>query len=313
MSNILPQDNGVQAPGVVCLANESRFAAANLSAPLTTFAVNWSDPSGLQALLDFVAPPVFVPRRFEFRKADNAQAFLSETDDIRSIGSEFKRVEYTGTSVDAKNLNKGLTIRVDHDEEADDAWQERYVQLLLQRLLRNELRRAVTALDAAAIASAKTWDSSANPDADVRDALIAAANTTGVRPNRILFGEGAWSKRSDAYDDQDNAGANRSAGMTPDELAARLFVDGVKVMASRYQDSSTTKAKIVDAAVYAFFSDASGVKDEPANIKRFVTPTEQGAYRVYLEEHAKYTDLTVEHYSNIIVTSDSGIQKLAIS
>ncbi len=300
-------------PGVVCLANESRFNAQNLSAPLTTFAVNWSDPSGLQKLPDFVAPPVYVPRRFEFRKADNAQAFLSETDDIRSIGSEFKRIEYTGESVNAKNYNKGLTIRVDHDEEADDSWQERYVQLLLQRLLRNELRRAVTAIDAAATSSDKTWDSSANPDADVRNALIAAANVTGVRPNRVLFGEGAWSLRSDAYDEQDNAGANRSAGMTPEELAARLFVDGVQVLAARYQDSSSAKAQILDASVYAFFSDDSGIKDEPANIKRFVTPTEQGAYRVYLEEHAKYTDLTVEHYSNIIITSTSGIQKLAIS
>jgi len=29
-----------------------------------------------------------------------------------------------------------------------------------------------------------------------------------------------------------------------------------------------------------------------------------------LEEHAKYTDISVEHYSNIVVTSDLGIQKL---
>jgi len=312
-STTLSLDDGRQQSGVICLANESRFSAANLSAPLTTFAVNWKDPQNLQGVLEFIAPTVYVPRRFEFRRALNAEAFLSESDDVRAIGAAFKRVEYSGDSVNAKNFNKGLTVRIDHDEEADGNWQERYVQLLLQRLLRNELRRAVAALDAVAVNQAKTWDANANPDADVRAALAAAANTTGVRPNRVIYGEDAWFKRSDAYDTQNNAGANRSAGMTPDELAPRLFVDGVKVLSARYQDSATSKAKILGNTVYGYYADFSGVKDEPSNLKRFVTPTEQGAYRVYVEEHAKYTDLTVEHYSNIVVTSDIGVRKITVS
>ena len=257
----LPLDDGQQASGVICMANESRFAAANLSTPLTTFAVSWRDPQNLQGLLDFIAPPVYVPRRFEFRRAVNAEAFLSESDDVRAIGSAFKRIEYTGDSVNAKNHNKGLTIRVDHDEEADGNWQERYVQLLLQRLLRNELRRSITALDSVAVNVAKTWGSTANPDADVRDALTAGASATGLRPNRVLFGEDAWFKRADAYDAQNNAGANRSASLTPDELAPRLFVDGVKVMSARYQDTATTKAKIVSNVVYGYYAEQSGIKD----------------------------------------------------
>jgi hypothetical protein len=309
----LPLDNGQQAPGTICLANESRFAASNLSAPLTTFAVNWRDPNNLQSLLDFVAPPVFVQKRFEFRRATNAEAFFSETDDVRAIGAAFKRVEYTGDSVTARNFNKGLTIRVDHDEEPDGNWQERYVQLLLNRLLRNELRRAISAIDAVAVNTAKTWDINANPDADVRDQLAAAASITGIAPNRVVFGEDAWFKRADSYDRQSNAGAIRSASLTLEELAPRLFVEGVRVLRARWQDSATTKAKILGNTVYAYYAEQSGVKDEPSNLKRFVTPTEQGAYRVYVDEHAKYTDLTVEHYSNIVITSDLGIRKLTIS
>ncbi len=313
ISNSLPADNGQQPSGVICAANESRFAATNLSEPLTTFAVAWKDGSDLQTLLDFIAPPVFVQRRFEFRRASNAEAFLSETDDVRAIGAAFKRVDYTGDAVQSKVFNKGLTIRIDHDEEPDGNYQERYVQLLLQRLLRNELRRAVAALDGAAVSASKTWGASANPDADVRDAIAAAANVTGVSPNRVLFGEGAWFKRADAYDQQDNAGASRSAGLTPDELAPKLFVEGVRILRARYQSSETAKANILGNSVYAYYAEQSGIKDEPSNLKRFVTPTEQGAYRVYVDEHAKYTDLTVEHYSNIVVTSDLGIRKLAIS
>jgi len=312
-NSTLSLDNGQQASGVICLANESRFAASNLSEGLTTFAVNWRDPNDLQTLLDFIAPPVYVPRRFEFRRAENAQAFLTEEDDVRAIGSAFKRVEYSGESVNAKNFNKGLTVRVDHDEEPDGDWQERYVQLLLQRLMRNELRRAIAALDTVAESQSKTWDANANPDSDIRSALSAAADITGARPNRVIFGEGAWFKRSDAYDAQNNAGANRSAGMTPEELAPRLFVDGVKILSARYQDSASTKATMLGNSVYGYYADQSGIKDEPSNLKRFVTPTEQGAYRVYVEEHAKYTDISVEHYSNIVVTSDIGIQKITVS
>ena len=150
-------------------ANENRFSAGNYSEALTAFTVGWVDPENTAKILDFIAPPIPVGRRFEFKKSDNAQAFYSESDDVRAIGAEFKRVSYAGESVNEKTINKGLTIRVDHDEVSGDDWQERYVQMLMQRLLRNELRRAVKALEtiAASDNSAKSWNASANPDADI--------------------------------------------------------------------------------------------------------------------------------------------------
>lgn len=300
-------------PGTVAAANESRFAATHLSEPLTAFAVGWQDPHDLQGLLDFIAPPVPVGRRFEFRRADNAQGFLSETDDIRAIGSSFKRVDYTGESVNEKTLNKGLTIRVDHDEAVGDDWQERYTALLLQRLLRSEIRRGLAALEAAASDTNKTWAASANPDGDIRVMLAAATDSSGVRPNRLLFGEEAWDLRANAYYAQDNAGAFHSAGLTPEETARKLFVDGLRVVGARYQSSPAAKSAVLSNAVLAYHTQDGLLKDEPANIKRFVTPTEGGLFRVYLDEQAKYTDLTVEHYSNIVVTSPLGIEKLTVS
>src|SRR4051812_7605082 len=87
------RDNGAIQPGEVYLANESRFNAAFFSEPLTVYATGWRDPNNLEALLDFLAPPVQVGRRFEYKKADNTEAFLSEADDQRAIGADFKRVE----------------------------------------------------------------------------------------------------------------------------------------------------------------------------------------------------------------------------
>ncbi len=311
-------DDGLQAPGLVCAANESRFDAAHLSEPLTAFTVGWRDPENLRALLDFLAPPVRVSRRFEFRRADNAEAFLSESDDVRSIGSAFKRVEYSGESVNAKTLNKGLTIRVDHDEEVGDDWQERYTQLLMQRLLRNEVRRAIAALDSqdSSVDKTWTWNSSTNPtpnpDADLRAALAAAAATTGVRPNRVVFGEGAWDLRSNAYYAQQGAGAFHAAGLTPDDLARKVFVEGVRVVGARYA-AAGTKSLVLGNHVYAYYAQDGALKDEPSNIKRFVTPAGGSDFRVYVESSSKFTDITVEHYSSIVITSPLGIRRLAVS
>ena len=85
-----PRDNGANVPGQLYLANEARFNSAFFSEPLTAYATGWKDPNNLEALLDFVAPPVQVGRRFEFKRADNAEAFYSDTDDLRAPGGEFK-------------------------------------------------------------------------------------------------------------------------------------------------------------------------------------------------------------------------------
>ncbi|MDR0590772.1 MAG: hypothetical protein LBG09_02900 [Puniceicoccales bacterium] len=316
---ILPKDDGFQSYGTVCAANESRFTAANYSEPLTAFTIGWKNREEIESLLNFVAPVVNVARRFEFKVGDPDQAFLSETDDIRSIGSAFKRVEFTGTSVTSKTFNKGLTIRVDHDDVAGDDWRECYVQLLLQRLYRNELRRAIAALEANAVSSTTNyiWSNSTgtpNPDADIRAELEAAMNITGVRPNRLILGEVAWDIRANAYDHQNNAGANRSAALNLEEFARKLFIEEARVVSGRYQTSATEKSSFLGNSILAFYANNAVMKDEPANIKRFVTPVDGNSlFRVYLEEHSKFSDITVEHYSNIVITSTTGIRKLVVS
>ena len=67
-------------------------------------------------------------------------------------------------------------------------------------------------------------------------------------------------------------------------------------------------------SLYAFFAHNVVSKDEPSNLKRFYTPMDEGsAFRVYCDEHAKYTDITVEHYSSIVAASGLGVRKLKIT
>jgi hypothetical protein len=305
-------------PGEIYLANESRFNAAFFSEPLTEFAVGWNEPNNIEALLDFIAPPVQVGHRFEFKKADNNEAFLSDTDDARAIGADFKRVEYRGSSVNDKTVNRGLTIRVDMDAAGDTPnWRELYTGRLLQRMLRSELRRAIDQLVNNATNTAKTWDVTAgkDPDQDILTELIAAVDSAGIRPNRIVFGDLAWNKRLVSHRAQATAGGFASSALTLEQLASFLGVDGVRVSRERYQSAAAAKSKVVPDVVLMFFGQDGVTTEDPTSAKRFWSPVEGGGkFRVYEQQvSAKMIDLTVEHYSNVLVTSTVGLRKLTIS
>ncbi len=321
-SNAVPRlrrDDGNLAPGEIVLANEARFTEQYYSEPLTTFGIGFRDPANLEAELEFLAPRVPTSRRFEFKKATNAEEFYSETDDIRAIGSDFKRVDYTGTSVNEKTLNKGLTMRVDLDQVADQPnWRELNTGRLIRRIWRNDFRRGITALAAAAKNTAKTWDTTAlkDPDQDVLSDLIAGADVSGIQPNRIIYGQTAWAKRLLSLRAQNLKGQGNSATMTPAELADWLGVDELRVSKARYASSATAKTQIVNNLVLMFFAESGQSPDEASNIKRFVSPCEGGGFlRVYEQQiSAKLVDITVEQYSNIVITSTGdSIRKFTIS
>jgi len=320
----------------VQFCNDSQFLETYYSEPLTNYTVGWRDPNNIEDSLQFAAPAVPVGRRFEWKAAANAEEFLSElVDDQRAIGADFKAVRYTGTDVTDKTLNRGLTLIVDLDNVAGGVgagvvpgWQQNAVAKLTRRLYRNSYRRAIAAISAAAVANNLTWKADpanpaivpANPDQDVRNDLLAQTNITGIRNNRVLYGDSAFEYRNQAYGAQNNpagylgynpAGAESS-------LTAALGVDRVKISRERYQSGAAAKAEILGANVYTFFAMDNVDTEDPSNIKRFVSTfdAEQGGglFRVYVQQiSSKLVAVTVEFYEKIVITYASGIRKLAIA
>jgi hypothetical protein len=313
------EDNGNPNPGVVCMANTSRFVEAFFSEPLTTYATGWRDQEGLQQLIDFIAPPTEVPRRFEYRTFPNVEAFVTETDDVRAIGADFKRVEYTSDKATGTTKNKGLTIRIDLDNvDQNTNWRERTVAKLQERILRNEVRRAITLLSAAATNTAKTWDTSSgkDPDQDVLNEVISYVGAAGVPPSNVLYDLTAWSKRILAHRAQNLAGGFASAGITVDQVAQFVGVQRGMVARHMYQSSPTAKLGILGGnRVLVFLANPNQSIDDPSNIKRFVTQTMGGTMvRVYEQQVTmKLVDITVEIYSDTVITSTLGVRQLTIS
>ena len=315
---ILRDNGGGYVNGQVLFANESRFVESFYSEPLTTYGVGWRDPSDILGTLNFIAPEVAAGRRFEFKRARNAEEFLSDSDDLRAIGSDFKRVEYSGETVNEKTYNKGLTYIADTDTVVGSGWQRQKTEKLIRRINRNELRRAFTLLSAAAVNTAKTWNSSADPDSELEAELDLGADAAGLYPNRVLFGRAAWTKRRSAYRAQNNAGGYASAALTQEQLASYLEVEKILVSKERYQSAAAAKTQIASNKVIAFYGEDGVDEEDPTHVKRFVTnfDSEQGGgrLRVYVQQiSAKLVAITVEYYSNVVVTSSLGIRQFTVS
>lgn len=314
----IPQDTGGDLPrNVVCLANDSRFVQSYFSQPLTTYAVGLpaDDPA---ATLDAILPPVPVSRRFSYRSWSDNESLQSElVDDARAIGADFKQVELTGTEQNGSTKNKGLCVSVDVDEVADNPnWEQLYTQWLIGRLNRNELRRAAALIDGASTNTGVTWDATAgkDPDADARTAIRTGHTAAGIRPSVGLYGAGAWDKRFLSLRAQSHAGGFASSTLDTAQLARTLQLRSVVVAEDLYQSTASAKAAIMDGVVYFFHQTPSPIPRDPSNVKRFVTMVGGGKYRVYMHQPtAKRYVLSVEHYSDIVVTYNKGIRKLTVS
>lgn len=312
------------------LANEDRFTASYFSTPLTAYTVGWQDPENLEALVDFVCPKVSTTRRFEYKLAVNKEAFFSEIDDERAIGSEFKRVEYRGLSAYNKTINRGLKYRIDTDEEGAGIINEQLiVSRLLQRCRRNQWRRAAAAaiaLGTANVTVNKVWTNTGQspapqPAEDIRSLIQGAQAVSGVFPNRVLMDLLSWNLIKKSYAPQLTAGAIAMYNMTVDDFVADQQIDGCMVAKAIYtslegnqQNTTGTKAYIAPQQVLAFYGQDNPGLDDPSNFKRFVTAAGDGDFRVYRQQvNSKFVDISVEYYDNILTTATPGAQMLTPS
>ena len=318
---------------VMTLSNEERFTASYFSTPLTAYTVGWQDPEDLESLVEFIAPKVPVNRRFEYKLAINKEAFYSEIDDERAIGAEFPRAEYKGYTNYSKTLNRGLKYRIDLDEEGAGIINEQLiVGRLLQRCRRNQYRRAVAALTTLSAAStnpapvAKVWTNTGQvpapqPVEDLRSLVQTIQLGSGVFPNRLLGDLLSWNLIKKSYAPQLTAGAIASYGITPDELATELMLDGVMVAKAVYtslvgaqSNLAGTKAYVLPQIEVAFYGQANPGLDDPSSLKRFVTAAGDGDFRVYRQQYGpKFVDISVEYYENTLATATVGMGQLTPS
>jgi hypothetical protein len=313
-----PAYNGAHEHGVITQINADLLTEGTYRESLTTYAVGFRGVD-FGGDLELLAPNVQVANRFDYKAYDNAEAFYSElTDDLRAPRGDFKEVEYTVEEITAKTANRGLMICVDRDQVSGNPnWEQQYTGMLITRMRLNQLRRAINLLSAAAVNTAKTWDSTAgkDPDNDVLTEIVTGHTAAGVRPNRVAYGPTAWSKRVLAHRAQNNAGGYASAGLTVDQVAAFLSLEKGLVCQARYATSATAKAEALANLVLAYNALAGATVEDPSNIKRFWSPCDNGQELMVhrWDIGPKKMAVAVELYELMRITSTLGIRKLTIS
>lgn len=264
--------------GRVLAANASTFSGNNPHEFLSNYAVRYQDPlqDTLGSLREIIAPEVpsnnsaFV----EYAVYGFADAFLAMDNGLdvrRAPGADYATLRNPVKSMATQRLpDVGLAVEVDEDEELlDTDWQQRKVAHLLGIIERSELRTAIALMVAGATNVNKTWDTSAGKDPDMD--VITEIDAMVIKPNHIIYGPGAATKRMLSLRAQNLAGQANSSTLTMDQLGGMLNAQ-VRVPQHRYATGAATTASVMGSVVMMFSSTPGMSRNDFSNLKTFVAP-----------------------------------------
>ena len=154
-----------------------------------------------------------------------------------------------------------------------------------------------------------------NPDGQVRTQLRIAGDSSGMRPNRVIYGRQAWDARTTCHETTNTAAGFAAAARSPESLATYLGVDTVFIDESRYQSSAAGKTEIIGGNVYMVTSEATPSRLDPSNFKCFVSPSQGGGYLRVFERviSDQMVEIIVSRRELLAVTTTLGLQQFAVS
>lgn len=321
----LSHDVAALPAGTVCLANDSLLRSVEQIEELTAFAASYDSMTGngLARLRDFLAPPRPSTSRI-VRLTTYNENEPWETVDYnkvkRGLLADFAEVrQRTAAKSDFQINNRGLSVVLDRDELKDKPeWQQTHTKWLIDLLNRATVQEALAIYAAAATAVSKTWSSgSPNPDLDIRNQILTAANTTGFYPQNVAYGDAAFLLRATAYEGELTAGSiARASVYTEEQLATALGVSRALINMERYQNTSTAKQELIGSAVLLFTALQNTGPMDPSNVVRHVATQGNGSgeYAVYVTElGVKRIVLTVENSEYLHTQHTTGIIKVTVS
>ena len=310
--------------GQITVANAAQNYAGSLAQDVQGYLAGLPS-SDESAMLELLFPGMPTNYRFQFAKAED-EAFLTEADDsdIRASGASFKRVQYKGTNVDASTVQKGLTMRVDHRDlpRANGViipgWENRYAASLKNRLIRADIVRGLSIVDAAAHNVAITFSAATNPDGLLRAQCQLTRVAIGDLANvQLVMGNASFQGRADAYEAATRANTSLAnhAGYSLEELARYLTIkrvilqDGIK-----QAKKGAAKTDMLGLVNYSYAVTDSPLMEDPSNVKRAYSAVNGGGeWAVAIQEATVYTDITVWHESLIFVPQSTGIEKTTVT
>jgi len=178
----------------------SRLADISASPTLREYAQGAAQDA-IQPVADFIAPTIEVPTSVgRFKKYDEKNRFRIPST-LRSLGGRATELKFDVTDATYNCEPHALDYPVDNLEQLEaegleDMLREGITAVSEVAALAHESTVITKAIEAVGAGTGKTWNSSADPVADVDAAvlsIIKAARYGSLMGVGVLFGAGAWS------------------------------------------------------------------------------------------------------------------------
>lgn len=257
---------------------------ASYNGRLTNYAAGLAQDLN-SALAEFIFPTVRVPQaNGQYKKFDDKNSFQAyETS--RALGQQPNRIKLESTDPFYNCKPQGLAVTVD-DAEKEAAGpdvgllEESKIKTLLSATTLSHEKRCLDILKAgvSAVGSRGVWSNEANdPVAEIDEQIEAIATATGVMPNRIAFGIGAWRVfRNHAKVRARQPGAEL-IGLTPSQAVSMMLNPALELKVG-ILSADTTKfgaaknaVNLVGAEVFLFYNSPTPTQYDPSFAKNFTT------------------------------------------
>ncbi len=308
----------------------SKRANASYNGRLTNYAFGLSQDLG-SSLAEFIAPTVATGVSIgQFKKYDSKNAFQLY-DTARALGGGATRIKLEATDPTFNCKPNALEIAIDDAERdaagdasgAQAALEESKVSTLVSSGTISHEAKVFTAIANAvsAVGSKGVWSNASNdPVTEIDEQIQAIATATGMMPNRIVFGIGAWQVfRNHAKVIARQPGA-ALIGVTNSQAAQMLLNPGIEIRVGVLSKDTTkfgaakNATNIVGAEVYIFYGSNSPTIYDPSFAKTFMTRAGGvDAVRSYRDESARSDIYALDWSEDVQVVSTECVKRLTIS
>lgn len=309
----------------------SRLSDISASPTLREFAQGAAQ-SAIMPVADFLAPTIEVPTsvgRFK-RYTEKHRFHIPNT--LRSVGGRAAELRFEAEDETYNCEPHALDYPVDNLEklesaDLENALREGAVAVAEVAALAHEKSVIDAALAATGAGTGKTWDSSADPVADVDAAIldvIKSAKYGSLMGVGVLFGASAWVvfKNAAAVRGRFVVGNGRAGGslaVPTESTASNLFVGTPEVRTSYmvYDDAKPGLAEdvkfVLDTTVLVFARRATPTRRDPSFMKTFRL---MGKYMVpssYVRDDGRVEVAKFDWSEDVRVTNSAAAKRLVIS
>ena len=306
----------------------SSRAAASANPILTNYAQGLMQDR-TSALAEFLAPTVLVPATIGHYKKYDDKNLYQALDTARAVGGTAKRIEFDASDPTYNCKPQALEVTIDDSErDAEGApilLEQAKTTVLVNTAVLSHEDKVLTAVKAgvAAVADADRgkWSSAdIDPIDQIDEQINAIASATGMLPNRICMGLGAWYLLRRNPKVKARVAGVKVAGFSYQDFAACLLNPaiemrvGVLVKDAKKFPAGKSASPIAGDECFIFYASAQPSTYDPSFAKTFMGGRGGvDSVRMYRDDQARSDVLALDWSVDVQVVATGMVRRLTIS